>query len=255
MALKDKHYFYNSNFELGILCFACFKSDHSVFTCPFIHFKADKEHMALKLKYSENQHRVKKRRRRMKSKNALKLKKIMEFGVCKLSFENYYASRKRNRLKDAVFRLENINEEEKENIYQLTPIETYELKEDEFNFKMKCEERERSEINSEAPKSENALSNKEEELQINLNAGNNEESRSTSVKSFHKNSILNMESNDLLNYILYKEEIKLDAMKSYKCYFPHNNVENVIKICSFPLARRHLKYKKKALKNGRIKSW
>jgi len=259
MSLKDKHQFYNYNFELGLVCYSCFRTDHSVFECPFIHLNIDREHLILKKNYSENQIRKNIFRKPTKSSNPLKLKKKIESDVCKLSFEKYYESRKRNRLKDALIRLETpVEEEEKENIYHFTPMETFKIHDEnaQFDFQKKNDleskriENEMTDSKkSEKSKDEDDKDNKDEPQsnEANLNEGPSFISEN-STKSYRKNSILNLEAQDVYTYMIYKEEIKIDNMKSYKYYFPYNNVENVVKLCSMPLMRMHLKHKKKAVK-------
>lgn len=247
MQLKDKHQFYNYNFELGVFCFSCFRTDHSVFTCPYIHFNVDREHLILKQNYSEKQIRREKFRPKPRALNSLKNRKKVESDVCKLSFEKYYESRKRNRLKDALIRLESPVEEEKENLYQFTPIETYKINDGHAPFNMQGKEGE----NGKYPESEISEKSEKSKDDDKGNLTNVEDPGSlseNSAKSVHKNSILNLEAHDLYTYMIYKEEIKLDNMRSFRFYFPYNNVESVLKLCSIPLMRIHLKHKKKAVK-------
>lgn len=239
MFLKDKHQFYKHNSEFGIVCFCCLRSDHSVFTCPFIHLKVDKKHVIMKKTYSQSNIRTAFIRKKKKSFHALKKKKLIESEFCKFSFEKYYESRKKNRFKDAINRLESYEEEEeKESVYNLHPMDTFHISHNEPRFDFQ----------------ENDKSKNDNEINVCENI-NEEESGSVSGKSsmlVNRNSVL-FEAQDTQNDINYKEEIRLDIMKSYRFYFPHNNVENMVKFCSTPsilitLKRKNKNNKKKAVR-------
>ncbi len=216
MSLKDRHQFSNLNFELGLFCISCHNTDHSIFSCPKLHLTIDRTHFFLKQNYSESQFRRVFRRKTRKTQNSLKIQKKTESDVIKLSYELYYESRKKNRCFDMFFRLENERNEEKA-MFEMIPYKSLD-----FDEKLK------------------------ENIGENILSENisNETSKNLMILSANSNKN-NLEPNELYHCSAYKEEIKLDAMKSYRYYSPKNNFENFLKIFQQRFMNFYLKNRKK----------
>lgn len=238
MAMKDRHQLEGQNFEFDLFCFSCFQSNHSVFNCPAIHLVIDNKSLIHKRNFSENQIRTPVIRHGKKKSNALKLKKKIVNSLCKLSFELYYASRDKKRRKDLLICLESTNEEKIEAesfVTIMSPLETYTINEAKNSFSFNFEE-EKEEVPEE--------NNNENEIKENNRNSFQNVLRELQTFFFQKDKNITLNIPDLFNYLLHKEEICIDQMKSYKFYNPHNNIENVVQLCKSTCLSSFIKFKK-----------
>lgn len=249
--------------KIGLRCFLCNQSNHTIFTCPRIHLPINREVVIGRHLYTDQQKRKTFRKRTPLKFKSFLLKKEVDNAAIKLRLKIFakYARRKKNNEENQIFEngtnsdgslsvvdsLSEIQEKEvmSESHFQLdeespekrgfSPLTSWNLTScspHEMKFKGNATCRH---IGSENPQWKNETSNRAgsviarpKRVSITFNE------KAENEASQKKNSVICQSINYMSPLSAFKKEGRLfmmdfDAVKIFSCYFPHNNINKILK--------------------------